>query len=147
MRLTFVRDAYRKYRPNLPGVILVSVIHCVPIYAFTWYFSVIDDLSARISISLLVGMLPVEELLSEPRPWKKRGEQYLIAAFFVLSLLLAASDEFNWPGLAINVVCFNAHALLRMASLEADARERVAANGAGASGRLDDGLLDCCTGR
>ena len=54
MKLTFVRDAYKEFRPRLPGVILVSVIHCVPIYAFTWYFSVIDDLSARISMSLLV---------------------------------------------------------------------------------------------
>ena len=104
MRLTFARDAYRNYRPNFPGVLLVSVIHCAPIYAFTWYFSVIDDLSARISISLLVAMLPVEELLSEPRPWKKRGEQFWIAAFFMLALLLAAVDEFDWHGLAINVV-------------------------------------------
>ena len=46
----------------------------------------------------------MEELLSEPRPWKKRGEQYGISAFFVLALLLAAADEFDWHGLAINVV-------------------------------------------
>ena len=76
MKLTFVRDAYDAYkelRPRLPGFILVSLIHCVPIYAFTWYFSLIDDLSARISISLLVTLLPVAELLTEPRPLKKRG--------------------------------------------------------------------------
>ena len=102
MKLTFVRDAYKEFRPRLPGVFLVSVIHCVPIYAFTWYFSVIDDLSARISISLLVAMLPVAELLSEPRPLKSRGEQFWLAVFFALALLLVASDEFKWHGLAGN---------------------------------------------
>ena len=58
MKLTFVREAYKKFRPRLLGVFLVSVIHCVPIYVMTWCFSLIDDLSARISISLLVTMLP-----------------------------------------------------------------------------------------
>ena len=82
MKLAFVRGAYKKFRPRLPGAFLVSVIHCVPIYAFTWYFSLIDDLSARISISLLVTMLPVVELLSEPRPLKSRGEQFWAGAVF-----------------------------------------------------------------
>ena len=36
MTVTFVRRAYKKLRPRLPGVFLVSLIHCVPIYAFTW---------------------------------------------------------------------------------------------------------------
>ena len=102
MKLTFVREAYKKFRPRLPGVFLIGVIHCVPIYAFTWCFSLIDDLSARISISLLVTMLPVAELLSDPRPLKSRGEQFWLALFFALALLLVASDEFNWHGLAGN---------------------------------------------
>ena len=97
-----IRLRFSRIRPRLPGVFLVSVIHCVPIYAFTWYFSVIDDLSARISISLLVAMLPVAELLSGPRPLKSRGEQFWLAAFFALALLLVASDEFKWHGLAGN---------------------------------------------
>ena len=46
MKFTFVRKTYKEYRPRLPGVLLVSLIHCVPIYAITWYFSLIDDLSA-----------------------------------------------------------------------------------------------------
>ena len=102
MKLAFARDAYKKLRPGFPGALLVSLIHCVPIYAFTWYFSLIDDLSARISLSLLVTMLPVLELLSEPRSWRSRGEQYWLALFFGLGLLLVASDEFNWHGLASN---------------------------------------------
>ena len=102
MKLAFVRDAYKELRPRLPGAILVSVIHCVPLYALTWYFSVIDDLSARISMSLLVAMLPVAELFSKPRPLKLRGDQFWIAAFFAFGLLLVASDEFNWHGLAGN---------------------------------------------
>ncbi|MCY4623601.1 MAG: hypothetical protein OXC99_01125 [Chloroflexi bacterium] len=102
MKLKFVRGAYEEFRPRLPGVLLVTLIHCVPIYAFTWYFSLIDDLSARISLSLLVTMLPVLELLSEPRPLKSRGEQFWLALFFALALLLVASTEFNWQGLAGN---------------------------------------------
>ena len=102
MNLAFVRDTYREFRPRLPGAILVCVIHCMPIYALTWYFSVIGDLSARISISLLVTILPVAEFLSEPRPLKSRGEQYWLAVFFVLALLLVASHELKWQGLAGN---------------------------------------------
>ena len=102
MKLTFVRDACRELRPRLHGVILVSLIHCVPIYAFTWYFSLIDDLSARISISLLVTMLPVLELIYELRHLKSRVEQYWLALFFALALLLVASHEFKWHGWAGN---------------------------------------------
>ena len=99
MKLTFARDAYTKFRPRLPGVFLVSVIHCVPIYAFTWYFSLIDDLSARISLSLLVTLLPVAELLSKSR-LRSRWEKFWLAAFFWLALLLVASHEFKWQRLA-----------------------------------------------
>ena len=102
MKFTFVSKANRHIRPRLSGVILVTLIHCVPIYAFTWYFSLIEDMSARISISLLVTMLPVTELLSEPRPLKSRGEQFWLAVFFGLALLLVASHEFKWHGLAGN---------------------------------------------
>ncbi len=102
MRLTFVRDVYKELRPRLPGAFLVSMIHCVPIYTLTWYFSVIDDLPARISLSLLVTMLPMVELLSEPRPLKSRGEQFWLAVFFGLALLLVASHEFQWQRLAGN---------------------------------------------
>ena len=97
-----IRRRFACIRPRLPGVFLVSVIHCVPIYAFTWCFSLIDDLSARVSLSLLVTMLPVAEIFSEPRPLKSRGEQFWLALFFALALLLVASDEFNWHGLAGN---------------------------------------------
>lgn len=104
MKFTFVRDAYRALRPRLLGFLLVSVIHCAPIYALTWYFSVIDDLLARVLMSLLVTLLPVAELLSKPRcfRWKSRKEQYWLAGFFVLALLVVASHEFKWQRLAGN---------------------------------------------
>ena len=102
MKFTLLSKAHKHIRPRLPGVLLVTLIHCLPIYAFTWYFSLIEDLSARISLSLLVTMLPVVELVSEPRPLKTRGEQYWIAVFFGLALLLVTSHEFKWHGLAGN---------------------------------------------
>ena len=102
MKFTFVSKVHEHIRPRLAGILLVTLFHCVPIYAFTWYFSLIEDLSARISMSLLVGMLPVTELLSEPRPLKSREDQFWLAAFFWLALLLVASHEFKWHGLAGN---------------------------------------------
>ena len=90
MKFTFVRKAHKEFSPRLPGFFLVSLIHCVPIYVFTWYFNLIDDLAARISISLLVTILPVAELLSKPRSWKSRGDQYRLALFFWLALLFVA---------------------------------------------------------
>ena len=103
VKRSFVCDAYRRLHPRLPGALLVSVIHCAPIYAIAWWSSAIDDLSAGISISLLVTMLPVAELLSEPRPLKARGEQFWLAVFFALALLLVASHEFKWHGLTNNM--------------------------------------------
>ncbi len=47
-------------------------------------------------------MLPAAELLSEPRPFKSRGEQFWLSVFFVLALLLVASHEFKWHRLAGN---------------------------------------------
>ena len=72
----------------------------MPVYALTWCFSVIDDLAARISISLLVTMLTLAEFLYEPRPLKSRGEEFRLALFYLLALLLVASHEFDWHGLA-----------------------------------------------
>ena len=126
----------------LPGAFLIVVIHCAPIYAFTWYFSVIDDLSARISMSLLVTMLPLAELLSEPRHLKSRGEQFWLAGFFALVLILAASHEFQMAWFGVQRDYFTVHTPGWLAGLEIDAPRLVAAYWVDACSSLDDGLLD-----
>ena len=78
------------------------MVFCLPVYALTWYFGLIDDLSARIFISLLVAILPVAELLSAPRPWQSRGELLWFAVFIVPAILLVAGHRFGWGGLAAN---------------------------------------------
>ena len=59
MELTIFRKAHEFIRPRLLGTFLAVVVYCLPVNALTWYFGLIDDLSARIMISVLVAMMPV----------------------------------------------------------------------------------------
>ena len=102
MKLTVLRRAYKKIRPRITSVLLVGVVYCVPVYLLTWYFGLIDDLSARISISLLVAIMPAAEFLSEPRPWKSRGELLWFALFIVPVSLFATGNKFNLSVLSSN---------------------------------------------
>ena len=95
MKLTILIKAYKFIRPRLIGVSLVSLVYCVPIYLLVWYFDLIDDLSARILISVLVAIMPVAEFLSGPRPWKSRGELLWFALFIVPVCLFATSHKFD----------------------------------------------------
>ena len=102
MKLTILIDAYNFIRPRLIGVSLVSVVYCVPIYLLAWYFDLIDDLAARILISVLVAIMPVAEFLSGPRPWKSRVELFWFALFIVPVSLFATGHKFNLHVLSSN---------------------------------------------
>ena len=102
MKLTFVREAYKKFRPRLPGVFLVSVVYGVPVYGLAWYSGLIDDLSVRILLSVLVAMIPVAELLSAPRPWKSREDLLWFALFIVPVSLFAIGHKFDLRVLSSN---------------------------------------------
>ena len=97
-----IRLRFSCIRPRLPGVFLVSVVYGVPVYALTWYSGLIDDLSVRLLLSVLVAMMPVAELLSAPRPWKSRGDLLWFALFIVLASLFAIGHKFNLPVLSLN---------------------------------------------
>ncbi len=96
------KKAYQVIRPRSIGVLLNLAIYCVPVYLLTWYFSLIEDLSLRIFVSLLVALAPVTELFSQPRPLKSRGDLLVFAVFIVPVVLLAASQKFDWHILGIN---------------------------------------------
>ena len=102
MKLAIFNRAYEFIRPRLTGVFLVSVVYGVPVYALIWYFGLIDDLSVRILLSVLVAMMPVAELLSAPRPWKSRGDLLFFALSIVLVSLFAIGHKFNLPVLSLN---------------------------------------------
>ena len=109
MKLAFLDRAYESIRPRfscirprLPGVFLVSVVYGVPVYALTWYSGLIDDLSTRILLSVLVAMIPVAELLSAPRSWKSRRDLLLFALFILPVSLFAMGHKFNLRVLSSN---------------------------------------------
>ena len=97
-----IRLRFSCIRPRLPGVFLVSVVYGVPVYALIWYSGLIDDLSVRLLLSVLVAMMPVAELLSAPKPWKSRGDLLFFALFIVLVSLFAIGHKFNLPVLSLN---------------------------------------------
>ena len=84
MKLAILSRAYESIRPRLPGVFLVSVVYGVPVYALTWYSGLIDDLSVRLLLSVLVAMMPVAELLSAPRPGSREGTCFCSRSSFCL---------------------------------------------------------------
>ena len=102
MKLAAFSRAYESIRPRLPGVFLVSVVYGVPVYALAWYSGLIDDLSVRLLLSVLVAMIPVAELLSAPRPWKSRGDLLLFALFILPVSLFAVGHKFNLRVLSSN---------------------------------------------
>ena len=74
----------------------------MPVYALAWYSGLIDDLSVRLLLSVLVAMMPLAELLSAPRPWKSRGDLLLFALFIVPVSLFAIGHKFNLRVLSSN---------------------------------------------
>ena len=102
MKLAAFSRAYESIRPRLPGVFLVSVVYGVPVYALAWYSGLIDDLSVRLLLSVLVAMIPVAELLSAPRPWKSRGDLLLFGLFILPVSLFAVGHKFNLSVLSSN---------------------------------------------
>ena len=88
--------------PRTTHLLLDIAIYCVPVYLLTWYFGLVESLTGRILMSLLVAMAPVSELLTEPRPLKSRGDLFWFALFIGLVSLLATGDRFNVSALASN---------------------------------------------
>ena len=102
MRLDPFSKAFRFGRPRLIGVLLVGLAYCGPVYFLTWYSGLVDDLSARILISVLAAILPVAEFLSQPRHWKTRSELLWFGLFILPVSLFATGHKFNLSALSAN---------------------------------------------
>ena len=74
----------------------------MPVYALTWYFELLEGLSLRIFMSLLVATDPASELLTEPRPLKEKSDLCWFALFIIPAFLLTASQKLDWDILELN---------------------------------------------
>ena len=101
------RNSLTKFRSNLVATILSVAFICGPVYFFTWYFDLIDSLSGRVSMTVLVSIFPVAVAFTNYRtngiPWKEWSPAYWLVAFLFLANLLAASDRFDWFGVGVQV--------------------------------------------
>ena len=97
-----IRRRFSYIRPRLPSVFLVSAVYGVPVYGLAWFSGLIDDMSVRLLLSVLAAMIPVAELLSEPRPWKSREDLLWFALFIVPVSLFAIGHKFSLSVLSSN---------------------------------------------
>lgn len=95
---------WQTIHPRLGGAVLSLLLLCLPVVVLSWGFDVFDDLLVRIVVTILVAVVPVLELLSQPRPLRSRWDLYGSGAFMVLVLLMMVGGRFEWPVLETNVV-------------------------------------------
>ena len=65
---------WQTIRPRLCGAVLSLLLLCLPVVVLSWGFDVFDDLLMRIVVTILVAVVPVLELLSQPRPLRSRWD-------------------------------------------------------------------------
>lgn len=99
-----LRRTWQTVRPRLGGTILCLFVCCAPAVALTWCFDVIDDLQARVGITILVALMPTIELMSLPRPLRSRRDLFGLGAFLLLMLLMMVGDRLDWQVLKLNAV-------------------------------------------
>lgn len=99
----FIAWVRGEIRPRITAYFLVIAFCCGAVNMITWYFGLVDDRSARITLSILTALVLALELFSVPTPWRGRKNILWVAAALVLALLLMAGDKFN-----INTIGTNA---------------------------------------
>ena len=90
-------------RPRITAYFLVIAFCCGTVNMITWYSGLVDDRSARITLSILTALVLVLEFFSVPTPWRGQKNILWVAVALVLALLLMAGDKFN-----INTIGTNA---------------------------------------
>lgn len=85
----------RAIRPRITAYFLVIAFCCVAVNMMTWYFDLIDDWPARITLSVLSALALLLVFRSPPILWRDRKDILWVAAALVLALLLATGDKFN----------------------------------------------------
>ena len=100
-------DSLAKFRSKIPAIILSLVFVCGPVYSLTWYFDLIGGLYGRISMTVIVSIVPITVAFTDYKatsvPWKEWVPAYWLVVFLVLANFLAASDKFDWFGVGLQV--------------------------------------------
>lgn len=102
------KDSLSRIKTNFLLIILTVVFVCGPVYSLTWLFDLIDTLAGRISLTVLVSILPLTVAFTDfdagVSIWRRWGEAPWLVAFFLLANGLAASDKFSWAGTGVHTV-------------------------------------------
>ena len=93
----------RAIRPRFTAYFWVVAFCCGAVNMITWYFGLVDDRSARITLSVLTALALALEFFSVPTPWRGRKNILWVAAALVLALLLMTGTKLN-----INIIGTNA---------------------------------------
>lgn len=101
-------SSLKELRPRLSKHFWVSILGYAIFFAFVWYTGTIDDLSARITLTLLYTIIPLAELFQKPHT-RAEGRallwQYIALLLVVLAfLLLGLSTKFDRPGFGAIVI-------------------------------------------
>ena len=103
-----IRDSVAQFRANIPVTALSLVFVCGPVYSLTWSFDLIDTLTARVSLTFLVSILPIALAFTNfddnVSLWRKFGDTPWLVVFLFLANALAVSDRFNWIAAGSHVV-------------------------------------------
>ena len=99
-------------RPRITAYFLVIAFCCGAVNMMTWYFDLVDDWLARITLSILTALVLTLEFFSVPTPWRDRKNILWVATALVLALLLMTGDKFN-----IDIVGTNATVALMLLPL------------------------------
>ena len=101
-----------RLRVKMAAVMLSFAFVCGPALSLTWYFDLIDGLSGRIAMTVLVSILPAAIAFTNYKgagvPWKEWAPGYWLVVFLFLANGLALSDKFEWvgTGLQFSVLIF-----------------------------------------
>lgn len=99
-----LRQAPAYVRSRLTSVLAVLLVFCVPLSLFAWYFDVTEDLSARITLTVIAASVlvwsffPDKQRMTPRTPPKIRtawGQTILVALTMWTGCLIAAGDKFD----------------------------------------------------
>ena len=94
------RSSMGRFRIKIAAVILSFAFVCGPVFSLTWYFDMIDGLSGRIAMTVLVSIFPVAIAFTNYKgagiPWREWAPTCWLVALLILANGLALSDKNDW---------------------------------------------------
>lgn len=97
-------NLWRAIRPRLGGTLLSLIVLTAPVIVLFWWFDVTDDLLTRIVVTILVAVLPVLELMSQPRPLRSRWVIFGVGGIVGLAILTLVGERYEWQILKFNAI-------------------------------------------